>query len=79
MPPVVQLFAHLLAFRASVRIPKVWVMKNDAFLYDALYQALNNGQVDGQHLEQLQPGPLFERDYVKQYAPLVRRLASGSA
>lgn len=50
-------------------------MKNDAFLYDALYQALNNGQIDGKQLEQIKPRPLFERDYVKQYTPLVRRLA----
>jgi RNA polymerase sigma factor for flagellar operon FliA len=39
-------------------------MKNDAFVYDALYQALNNRSV------------AFEsRDYVRQYTPLVRRLA----
>ena len=50
-------------------------MKNDAFLYDALYQALNNGQLDGNQLEQIQPSSLLESDYVKQYAPLVRRLA----
>ncbi|MEP6608629.1 MAG: RNA polymerase sigma factor FliA [Burkholderiaceae bacterium] len=50
-------------------------MKNDAFLYDALYQALNNGQLDGQQLEQPRPDGLHERDYVKQYTPLVRRLA----
>ncbi len=53
------------------RLPKVWSMKNDAFLYDALYQALNNGQ----QVEQLQPTCLLETDYVKQYTPLVRRLA----
>jgi hypothetical protein len=50
-------------------------MKNDAFLYDALYQALNNGQIDGQQLEQVRPGSLLDSDYVKQYTPLVRRLA----
>ena len=50
-------------------------MKNDAFLYDALYQALNNGQIDGQQLEQVRPRSLLDSDYVKQYAPLVRRLA----
>ena len=50
-------------------------MKNDAFLYDALYQALNNGQLDGNQLEQIRPSSLLESDYVKQYAPLVRRLA----
>src|SRR4029450_233699 len=50
-------------------------MKNDAFLYDALYQALNNGQIDGQQLEQIRPGSLLDSDYVKQYTPLVRRLA----
>ena len=50
-------------------------MKNDAFLYDALYQALNNGQLDGNQLEQIPPSSLLESDYVKQYAPLVRRLA----
>jgi RNA polymerase sigma factor for flagellar operon FliA len=39
-------------------------MKNDAFVYDALYQELNNRSV------------AFEsRDYVRQYTPLVRRLA----
>jgi RNA polymerase sigma factor for flagellar operon FliA len=39
-------------------------MKNDAFVYDAAYQALNNRPVE------------FEpRDYVRQYTPLVRRLA----
>lgn len=39
-------------------------MKNDAFLYDPLYQALNEGQI------------ALEREaYVQQYAPLVRRLA----
>ncbi|MGH6611601.1 MAG: RNA polymerase sigma factor FliA, partial [Burkholderiaceae bacterium] len=49
-------------------------MKNDAFLYDdALYQALNSGQLDGH--EQIRLTPLIERDYVKQYTPLVRRLA----
>ena len=50
-------------------------MKNDAFLYDALYQALNNGQIDGQQLEQVRPISLLDSDYVKQYTPLVRRLA----
>jgi len=50
-------------------------MKNDAFLYDALYQALNNGQLDGNQLEQIRPRSLLESDYVKQYTPLVRRLA----
>lgn len=39
-------------------------MKNDAFVYDALYQALNKRPVE------------FEpRDYVRQYTPLVRRIA----
>lgn len=39
-------------------------MKNDAFLYDALYQTLNAGHV------------AVEREtYVREYAPLVRRLA----
>jgi RNA polymerase sigma factor FliA len=39
-------------------------MKNDVFLYDPLYQALNEGQ------------PAIECEaYVRQYAPLVRRLA----
>ena len=50
-------------------------MKNDAFLYDALYQALNNGQLEGQALGEIRPSPLVESDYIKQYTPLVRRLA----
>jgi len=50
-------------------------MKNDAFLYDALYQALNDRQLDGKTVEQLRPNALLECDYVKQYTPLVRRLA----
>jgi len=50
-------------------------MKNDAFLYDALYQALNDGQLDVKTVEQLRPNALLECDYVKQYTPLVRRLA----
>jgi RNA polymerase sigma factor for flagellar operon FliA len=39
-------------------------MKNDAFVYDALYQSLNN-----------RPVAFEPRDYVRQYTPLVRRLA----
>ena len=50
-------------------------MKNDAFLYDALYQALNNGQADSQQLEQIRPVSLLDSDYVRPYTPLVRRLA----
>ena len=50
-------------------------MKNDAFLYDALYQALNNGQIDVSQLEQVRPSSLLDSNYVKQYTPLVRRLA----
>lgn len=43
---------------------RVFRMKNDAFVYDSLYQALNN-----------RPVAFEPRDYVKQYTPLVRRLA----
>ncbi len=75
MPPDVRLFRHLFVDSGESGIPKVWVMKNDAFLYDALYQALNNGEVDGQQLEQVRPTSLLDSNYVKQYTPLVRRLA----
>ena len=50
-------------------------MKNDAFLYDALYQALNNGQLDGQPAGSGATDCAARHDYVKQYTPLVRRLA----
>ncbi len=61
---------------AAFSIPlKFGHMKNDAFLYDALYQALNNGQIDARQLEQVRPSSLLDSNYVKQYTPLVRRLA----
>ena len=74
--------AQMVCFFATYRwmaIPRSLLkfrqMKNDAFLYDALYQALNSGQAEAVQLEQVRPTPLLERDYAKLYTPLVRRLA----